>query len=565
MKNEYWERDFSTAERKSAAKSGAAMKDGSFPIKTVQDLKNAIQAIGRAKNPAAAKAHIKTRARALGATDLLPDNWKEAAPGTIFLKVDLGESLAKSDSYEAIQCAVMNAIRAKIKAGVDMDGDDDGLEDAGHCSACGCVCGQQYGCNCCPECDCSYPETAWCMDIFPAQVIYSMGGKMFQCDYSMDGDEVTLGDPVEVETSYTPVEGEDGTPQESLRALVSESVALNESAYDSSKGVLTVTVIKPGFSKNSTKINGKEARRYYPADTLKRDHKVFEGAKMFANHQTEKEAKERPEGSLRDWVANLGKTWAESDGTVKGTATVIDPPFKAKLDRLNESGLLNEMKVSVRIAGTVSEAAIDGQEACRIDEILGSRSVDFVTFAGAGGQVEAMEADSGSENDVDIVTEAQFRSRRPDLVELIESKQEKQTMKSVEQQLQEAQTKIADLEKKLSASEKASAKAVVSAELTKQLSESKLPEISQNRIRKQFEACEKADGVADAIKAAITEEAEYVTKLGGAPKPVKKNLGTADTGNTEEADKTDTPNLEEAFALLPGMSKDDAKRAATRM
>lgn len=74
----YLKREFSTAERQSAADSGAALPDGSFPIHNKTDLRNAIQAIGRAKNRARAMAHIKTRARALGATDMLPDTWKSA-------------------------------------------------------------------------------------------------------------------------------------------------------------------------------------------------------------------------------------------------------------------------------------------------------------------------------------------------------------------------------------------------------------------------------------------------------------------------------------------------------
>ena len=52
------------------------MPDGSFPIANVQDLKNAIKSVGRSKNPAAAKAHIKKRAKALGNTKLLPEDWK---------------------------------------------------------------------------------------------------------------------------------------------------------------------------------------------------------------------------------------------------------------------------------------------------------------------------------------------------------------------------------------------------------------------------------------------------------------------------------------------------------
>lgn len=71
-------RDFNQAQRDAAADSGAALPDGSFPIQNVGDLKNAIQAIGRAKDRGKAMAHIKRRARALGASDQLPDEWKEA-------------------------------------------------------------------------------------------------------------------------------------------------------------------------------------------------------------------------------------------------------------------------------------------------------------------------------------------------------------------------------------------------------------------------------------------------------------------------------------------------------
>lgn len=70
-------RNFDTAERKKAAAEGEALPDGSFPIKNVSDLKNAIRAIGRAKDVAAAKAHIRKRAKALGATDLLPESWSD--------------------------------------------------------------------------------------------------------------------------------------------------------------------------------------------------------------------------------------------------------------------------------------------------------------------------------------------------------------------------------------------------------------------------------------------------------------------------------------------------------
>jgi hypothetical protein len=67
--------DYTAEQRKTMAGNGQALPDGSFPIANVSDLENAIRAIGRASDPAAAKAHIKKRAAALGATDKIPDDW----------------------------------------------------------------------------------------------------------------------------------------------------------------------------------------------------------------------------------------------------------------------------------------------------------------------------------------------------------------------------------------------------------------------------------------------------------------------------------------------------------
>jgi hypothetical protein len=76
----FGKREFSDKERSQLADSGAAMPDGSFPIKNEEDLRNAIQAHGRAKNPEAAKKHIIERAHALGCTSLLPAEWERHEP-----------------------------------------------------------------------------------------------------------------------------------------------------------------------------------------------------------------------------------------------------------------------------------------------------------------------------------------------------------------------------------------------------------------------------------------------------------------------------------------------------
>jgi hypothetical protein len=66
---------FKEAERKILAEKGQARPDGSFPIRNGADLRNAIQAYGRAKDKEAAKAWIIKRAKALDLVELLPDGW----------------------------------------------------------------------------------------------------------------------------------------------------------------------------------------------------------------------------------------------------------------------------------------------------------------------------------------------------------------------------------------------------------------------------------------------------------------------------------------------------------
>lgn len=75
---DYFEKaEFSSKERNKLSKKGEAMPDGSYPIRNVSDLKNAIKAFGRAKDPDKTKAWIKKRAKELGKESLLPDDWKD--------------------------------------------------------------------------------------------------------------------------------------------------------------------------------------------------------------------------------------------------------------------------------------------------------------------------------------------------------------------------------------------------------------------------------------------------------------------------------------------------------
>ena len=108
----YWlaKKEFSEDKRKALADKGHALPDGSFPIENKSDLQNAVKAVGRAKDKAAAKTHITQRAKDLKATDLLPADWpgstkEEKAMADIDLKKQAWDDIKKWAAEEVYDVA----------------------------------------------------------------------------------------------------------------------------------------------------------------------------------------------------------------------------------------------------------------------------------------------------------------------------------------------------------------------------------------------------------------------------------------------------------------------------
>lgn len=319
------------------------------------------------------------------------------------------------------------------------------------------------------------------------------------------------------------------------RTLLSEYLPLTE-AQVSTKGRATITVIRPGLNATS--------QHFYPAQTLSRDCRVFEGVKMYADHPTSDQERARPVGSIRDWVATLQNVRVGNDGAIIGEAVVTEPWMKDKLALLRDQGLLNEMGVSIRAVGIGSEAEVDGTKTQLIERIVRARSVDFVTEPGAGGKVMLYESAS-AEDDVDLISVSQLRERRPDLARQIESDIRTQTQKEAKA-MQETEQKIQELESQLEAltkerntlqeqiaeADKARRVDQAQASIKEAVGKASLPEPAKVRLLREFAAAETTDGLEDAIKA----EAEYVAHLTEAGRP--KDMGRSAQPEDKDALKT---------------------------
>lgn len=408
-------------------------------------------------------------------------------------------------------------------------------------------------------------------DMFPDKVIHTMPGKdargkLFASKYSAGSGskgDVTLGDPKEVEQAYKPI-------SESVRGLVSEASCFVEAkAFNAKTGELLVTVIAPGFNTSKS--------RFYTKTALSESGGVFAGAKMFANHQTKQEAAARPEGRVQDWVANLGTPFVESDGRLMARAKVHDAGFKTKLAALDEAGLLKEMGVSIRAAGVQTPGTVGGVNTMIVESFVACKSVDFVTFPGAGGRVEMMESDGqhyltvseldevmqeSEAQDIDLMTLPVLRERRPDLVaQIFTEAQEKHNMEKtvaqLETELAESKAKTLVAETALTEAQTVGKKATVQSTLVTLLAEAALPEVSVTKLKAQFAEATDVALIAPAIEA----EKVYIKALGVTSKPGVRGLGAQQEAGDPEA-KQKRVDYIDAMRKAPGMTKEMAESSA---
>ena len=100
------------ATREQMASSGVAMANGDFPIPDEGHLRSAVGHLGNYEgNTAAAKAHIITRARALGLVNLLPDEWGVTKADAVLAEVHIlvPATMVKADAASDVADA-MDAI-----------------------------------------------------------------------------------------------------------------------------------------------------------------------------------------------------------------------------------------------------------------------------------------------------------------------------------------------------------------------------------------------------------------------------------------------------------------------
>ena len=315
-------------------------------------------------------------------------------------------------------------------------------------------------------------------------------------------------------------------------------------------GIVPVRIIAPGF--NTSK------GRFYSEQAVQDAADIFDGAKMYADHSTEAEEKEKPERSIRDWVATLHETKVSEAGNAVGVAHINAGWLKEKIQNLFEQGDLQHLGTSINAVGKGTNQTIEGHKTVLVEGLVKStfQSVDFVTEAGAGGQAGLRESATDSVVDADLIDLATLRKARPDLVEVIETNIREQINTEVKKQMDaEARVKElegendvltkenSDLKESALAAEKAKVKEAAQTAIKEAVEKSELPQAAKDKLIEAHKDNETADGIEEDIKA----EETYIATITEAGKIV---LGPS-TPSDESAAKT-TEAIEKGLDEMAG-------------
>lgn len=370
----------------------------------------------------------------------------------------------------------------------------------------------EYG-NCC----------GWVEYVFPSYCVVRAGEQYYKVEYAEENGTFSLGVPAPADMEFVAQESQ--KQKEKYERKLKENCQLEEKIEfaslrekDEAKREVVAVLIEAGtnFAK----------KRHYPKATIQEAAPLFAGLKMYLDHPTQREEQEKPERSLKEWVATIVESWYE-DGSAIGRIKVHSDWLWDLLE--NDPVFREHIGISINASGRRSYSPIQGQTMEVIEEIVSPKSVDWVTEPGARGRVlELIESNRLKEEDktmLKTVTLTEVKNERPDLVAIIEN-EVKQKMESEIQGKITAAVKeaTAPLQGELTAaksqlnsiteSQKETAKIGKIKELVEA---SKLPAKAKSKLIESLSAQKFEDEkkLEEAVNAAIKSELEYLTEVGG--------------------------------------------------
>lgn len=452
---------------------------------------------------------------------------------------EAGKILAQDDSYDSKRGLVSAALRKRAM-----------LEMMTQKAAAG-ETGDWY--------DMGYGCMPYIRDMYDDTVVYSQSNELYQCEYSVIGNECTLGDAIPVKVSYVP--DNSTTNSESVDINVEgDLIELKERAV-AADGTATIKLISPGWGSSG----------YYSEKMLKRDGpKVFKrGQHMYINHQTAEQDLIRPERDLHDLAGVLGEdaTWQANGQTGPGLyakAKVFDQYSKFIDEAAPYIG------TSIRASGSAYNGEAEGRQGKIIDSLVEGYSVDYVTLPGRGGEVlPLLEAARRNGGPLRTIEEQLQEFVTVDITpeELATLREAASKQAATQKQLDETRTTLEATNTTLARMSEAMILSEARTIVTTTLAAIELPDVTRARL---VEMCSKnpsiKEGVLDkealieATKKTAEDEIAYLASASNVRAGQPRNVGTSVAAELTEADID--AQLNASFREL-GFSESAAKTAVT--
>jgi len=360
------------------------------------------------------------------------------------------------------------------------------------------------------------------IDVYIDYAIISRDGKYFKLPFTIDpsatsGDELKFGDEIEVEKDYVPVEKAEAARKAheersfaSLRMTfpIHLRAAAGDRASEDYGYKWDVRIVEYGPDKQDA--------IYWDPQVLRAAKPLYEGSKVFALTEAQHQAQAHPFGkSIRDlvgWINNV----TDDDKGLGGDFNILKSAKWLRDMAVDafERGKPDLIGLSNDIGGKVATKMVNGKR-MRTPVEISNVTIDIVYEPAAGGKFLRMAAAvEAGRKEAEMLKKllAAMRALRPDLCATVN--EETVTEDQVIEILKAAVTKIQDPKEKIEFQTllDGAKMAACSITLKDELKDCGLPDLSQAKIRKQFEG---KVFEADVLRAAIKEEKEYIDKLTG--------------------------------------------------
>jgi len=260
--------------------------------------------------------------------------------------------------------------------------------------------------------------------------------------------------------------------------ITGDCYLLNEELDNKKSGIL-IKIIQPGWGDKA----------YYPENVLERDAKIYKtGTKMFWNHMTEAQRKERPEGDL-DNVAGvlMSDGYYDKYGKYGAGVYAMAEAFSKYREPIKE--MAQYIGVSHSTYCQAQQGERENKRGLIVEALRKCVSVDFVTQEGAGGKiVQLFESVSNGNYKSQIERKIEMtENEKTELESLRKIKEEnEQKLKALDEssktQSAELQNKLNEANSKILKFEEAERTKAAKEFASKELAKGKLPKASQIRI-----------------------------------------------------------------------------------